>query len=167
MKLTLPQDTVYDFGGYKGTERTRRERSRAEAEAAKLGGGAVSLLATGLAALAPVEAKGAAYAGSAASTTTTIVGVAAPGVAVAASGQAPSLPPPPSLAARDRMAWYTQKLHVLVQRLEQVVAPPDDLVRSFWAELDEVERARFYKEFPQCMVYIPGWQAQLPAQLRR
>lgn len=61
----------------------------------------------------------------------------------------------------DRMTWYTSKLRILVKRLEEVVAPPDEVVREFWEQLDAAERVRFSNEFPQCMAYITGWHSAM------
>merc|ERR1712008_132585 len=61
----------------------------------------------------------------------------------------------------DRMASYTSKLRTLVRRLEEVVAPPDEVVRGFWDQLDAAERTRFCSEFPQCMAYIAGWHSAM------
>lgn len=87
-------------------------------------------------------------------------GMAKPAVAGADTG------PPAIGQSPGRMAWYTAKLRTLVQRLEEVVAPPDEIVRSFWVQLDAVERARFSAEFPQCVAYVTGWEpTPLPGTL--
>lgn len=152
LRLALERDVAYDFSAYKGTERPRREQSRTEAavgETAK----PVPVNKTGLPAAAGSDGALAAHAAAASAAPSAGALAAASAAAVAEAGARAN-------KGADRIAWYTQKLRALVQRLEEVVAPPDEAVRDFWAQLDSVERQRFASEFPQCMAYIPGWQKE-------
>mmetsp|Transcript_52213 Transcript_52213/g.124468 ORF Transcript_52213/g.124468 Transcript_52213/m.124468 type:complete len:919 (-) Transcript_52213:97-2853(-) len=129
-RLILPQGSLWDSSKYKGSERALRARMRA-----------------GMPVLPAPEATGAMSLPSAAVSSSATSSVALGLGLVGAMAKAP-----PTV----KSGGYAEKLKGLMSQLQTDSSSPENLVRSTWAILSEVEQLRFRSEFPQLMHYVAG-----------